>query len=657
MGMLLAVQTPVQAAPSAYVVNFCASSSNCNNGTVSVIDTATNAVTDTIQVGYSPTGVAVSPDGSQVYVANFCASSSCTSTGTVSVIDTASNTVTDTIAVGVSPQGVAVSPDGSRVYVADRCASSSTCPNGTVSVIDTAKNVVTATIAVGVGPGGVAVSPDGSQVYVANSGSNTVSVIDTATNAVTAVISVGSNPFGVAVSPDGSRVYVVNLCASSGCPNGTVSVIDTAKNVVTATIPVGGFPEGVAVSPDGSQVYVTNGGGTVSVIDTATNAVTGSAITVGSSPEGVAVSPDGSRVYVANSGSGTVSVIDTASDSVVTTITVGANPSSLGAFVGPGALIATNSSASGVEGEQISGMVPALTNTSSCATSDAVVQDPTRGTLVFDSGTGAYTYTPTSATYVGPDAFTWNGAVPGTCAAADNPTTPVSNVATVTFTLTVPLPVASDGSVTTAEGQAVTGQLSATGPSGQTLTYAVVTGPVHGTVTLTASTGAFSYTPAAGFAGADAFTFDTTDSGGTSNTATETVSVIAPPVASGGAVSTAEGQTVTGQLSATGSSGQTLTYVLVTEPGHGTVTLGASTGVFTYTPAAGFSGTDAFTFDAKDSGGTSNTATETVSVNAAPPAAPDTDGGGGALGLDSLGVLGAGFLFRRSRRKKRLSPG
>ncbi len=158
--------------------------------------------------------------------------------------------------------------------------------------------------------------------------------------------------------------------------------------------------------------------------------------------------------------------------------------------------------------------------------------------------------------------------------------------------------------------------------------------------------------------GADAFTFDVKDSGGTSNTATETVSVIAPPVASGSSVSTAEGQAVAGQLRASGSSGQALTYALVTEPVHGTITLVASTGAFTYTPAAGFSGVDSFTFDAKDSGDTSNTATEGIGVLATPRGGNHSSGGGcGSLGLDSLGVLGAGFLCRRSRRKKRLSPG
>ena len=339
---------------------------------------------------------------------------------------------------------------------------------------------------------------------MANNGSDTVSVIDTASNQVPATIAVGYEPVGVAVSPDGSQVYVTNQCASSSnCNNGTVSVIDTATNAVTATIPVGNAPLGVAVSPDGSQVYVTN------------------------------------QCASSSCPNGTVSVIDTTTDSVVTTITVGALPYSLG--VGPGALIATNSSGCGVEGEQISGTVPALTNSTGCATSDTVIQDPTHGSLDFDAATGAYTYTPSSATYVGPDAFTWNGMVSILCTEADNPTAPASNVGTVTFTLTVAPPVASDGSVSTAVGQAVAGQLRATAPSGQTLTYALVTGPVHGTVTLTASTGAFTYTPAGGFAGMDSFTFDAKDSGGTSNTATEAVSVVAPPPVAGGSSSSSSG--------------------------------------------------------------------------------------------------------------------
>jgi YVTN family beta-propeller protein len=91
------------------------------------------------------------------------------------VIDTATNTVTATVNVGVGPYGVAVNPDGTKVYVANLMSNN-------VSVIDTATNTVTATVNVGVGrPYGVAVNPAGTKVYVANYYFNNVSVIDTLT--------------------------------------------------------------------------------------------------------------------------------------------------------------------------------------------------------------------------------------------------------------------------------------------------------------------------------------------------------------------------------------------------------------------------------------------------------------------------------------------
>jgi len=51
------------AAPFGYVTNF-------PDGTVSVIDAATNTVVATIPVGNEPFGVAVTPDGTQAYVVN-----------------------------------------------------------------------------------------------------------------------------------------------------------------------------------------------------------------------------------------------------------------------------------------------------------------------------------------------------------------------------------------------------------------------------------------------------------------------------------------------------------------------------------------------------------------------------------------------------------
>ncbi len=85
-----AMAPSAEAAPFAYVVN-------SGDGTVSVIDTATNTVVGTpIPVGREPYGVAVTPDGKHAYVAN-------RGSNNVSVIDTATNLVVATVVVGNVP--------------------------------------------------------------------------------------------------------------------------------------------------------------------------------------------------------------------------------------------------------------------------------------------------------------------------------------------------------------------------------------------------------------------------------------------------------------------------------------------------------------------------------------------------------------------------
>jgi YVTN family beta-propeller protein len=68
---------------------------------VSVITTATGAVSAPITVGKQPNQVAITPDGKRVYVTN-------TMDGTVSVITTATGAVSPPITVGRYPEGVAI---------------------------------------------------------------------------------------------------------------------------------------------------------------------------------------------------------------------------------------------------------------------------------------------------------------------------------------------------------------------------------------------------------------------------------------------------------------------------------------------------------------------------------------------------------------------
>ncbi|GHH58204.1 YVTN family beta-propeller repeat protein [Lentzea cavernae] len=300
------VVTPAQAAPAGRVLGYVAN----NGGGVSVIDTATNAVSETIadSGGNSPYMAAVAFDGTRGYVTN-------SQHNTLTVIDTPTNTVDKAIPVGTLPAGVAVAPGGGFVYVTNYLG-------GTVSVVDTATLTVTATVAVGTNPDGVVVTKDGSAVYVTHdvTGAGKVSVIDTTSNTVAASIDVGSAATAIAGSADGTRMYVVNKLSNS------VSAIDVASRAVVGTAAVGITPHGIALAPNGTRGYVTNSqSDSVSVVDLATMTET-QTIAVGDRPISVALTPDGASAYVTNFDGNSVSVIDTASGTVTGAIAVGQRP-------------------------------------------------------------------------------------------------------------------------------------------------------------------------------------------------------------------------------------------------------------------------------------------------------------------------------------------
>jgi YVTN family beta-propeller protein len=137
--------------------------------------------------------------------------------GTVSVIDTASNTVTKTIEVGLHPTGMALSPRGDRVYVTN-------ANSDTVSVIDTGTDTVVQTLHVGEsGPGrtpilgsspnAVTVSPNGRTLYVANAAQNAIAVVDTdarGDDAVRGLIPTGWYPTAVALDATGDRLFIAS---------------------------------------------------------------------------------------------------------------------------------------------------------------------------------------------------------------------------------------------------------------------------------------------------------------------------------------------------------------------------------------------------------------------------------------------------------------
>ncbi|MBV7338824.1 tandem-95 repeat protein [Chloroflexi bacterium TSY] len=146
--------------------------------------------------------------------------------------------------------------------------------------------------------------------------------------------------------------------------------------------------------------------------------------------------------------------------------------------------------------------------------------------------------------------------------------------------------------------------------------------PSNGTLTLN-SDGSFDYTPNANFCGQDSFTYHANDGTDDSNVATVTIDVVCvndAPVAVDDAYTTNEDTVLNvpapGVLGNDSDpvEGDPLTAVLDNGPSNGTLTLNAD-GSFTYTPNAGFFGTDSFAYKANDGSDDSNVATVTITVN------------------------------------------
>ncbi len=208
--------------------------SNYNSDSVSVIDTASHTVIATVPGIPRPYGIVASPDGAKVFVAGQGSS--------VAVIDTATNLVETTINVGAGAGAVTVdiSPDGSTLYAIVFGPSE-------VAVIDTATLTVTNSFTFsGSFSRGVAVSADGARLYVAQRSSGQVMVLDAATGAEVVAIPVGTGPTGVAIDASGAKAYAVNSV------DGSVSVIDTTSNTVVMTIPLTAEPNstGRFITPD-----------------------------------------------------------------------------------------------------------------------------------------------------------------------------------------------------------------------------------------------------------------------------------------------------------------------------------------------------------------------------------------------------------------------
>ncbi len=168
---------------------------NVSSGTVSWIEKGSNSGPmavpggdwneTVIPVSRGSEGFDVSPDKKEIWVAN-------AGNGTVSIINTASKILTQTLDANVKGANrLKFTPDGKRVLI-----SSLNLPD--VAVFDAASRKELKRIKIGHGAAGIEMQPDGSRAYVACSPDGYVAVIDLHSLEIAGHIEAGQGPDGLA---------------------------------------------------------------------------------------------------------------------------------------------------------------------------------------------------------------------------------------------------------------------------------------------------------------------------------------------------------------------------------------------------------------------------------------------------------------------------
>ena len=253
-------------------------------------------------------------------------------------------------------------------------------------------------------------------------------------------------------------------------------------------------------------------------------------------------------------------------------------------------------------------------------TSVTIISAPNNGTAIANSTTGIVVYTNDGTS--GPDNFTYT--------IADDKSA-VSNTATVNINVAIdPLPTCNGTTLSPDQDTSITFDVVANSSPGgakslDPASVAITTDVTNGTTGINATTGIITYTPDAGYVGADSFTFTIDDDSQTCVPAAVNIDVLSTntaPVANNDSDISITTTTVNTALTINVKANDTddddianSTVTITNTPINGSANA-ETDGTVTYTPDTGYSGTDSFTYNLTDAGNVQS-ANATVSVTVA----------------------------------------
>ncbi|MCH8889171.1 beta-propeller fold lactonase family protein [Patescibacteria group bacterium] len=317
------VVAPESRAETAYVINEF-------DGTISVIDVATEIVTETVKIVTGGVGtsaldsIIVSPNKEHLYVTD-------RRTNKVIVVKVSDLSVVTEINVGNTPHGLTTTPSGHKLYVAN-------FDSNTVSVIDTETNTVASTIGVDRKPSDVTASPDGTKIYVTHrdelgiANKKRILIINVGDDTITENIDLlaPSRSRVTVFTPDGTKAFV-SIQGSN-----VVGVINTSLEKLIRTIQGMTNVDQMIVSSDGSMVYVVSATDLINtileskiyIINVQTEQLARQ-LSGFKAPRGISLTTDNSKLYVTEYQNDEIRIFDLNEDKVVKTISIGDMPTDI----------------------------------------------------------------------------------------------------------------------------------------------------------------------------------------------------------------------------------------------------------------------------------------------------------------------------------------
>jgi YVTN family beta-propeller protein len=274
---------------------------NSDISNVTVINSTTGNILDTIKLNGSPEDIAANPSTNKIYVA---------SGSGIDIIDGETDELSKTINPSnfFHPVAIAINQNTNRIYSVNEEKEWRSSTHGSLTVNDGKTDKLIYNISVGNSPSDIDINSNTNKIYVADKFSNTVYVIDEGSGRLLSNITVGRELESLAIDSLDNKIYVLYGFGKR------ISIINGVDNKIINTYTTDQEVDSIYMHPKTNNLYVTYPhNNTLSIINAKEWNTTASILvhdaTLSPIFSDIDYNPTTNTIYVVDGGEETVSII------------------------------------------------------------------------------------------------------------------------------------------------------------------------------------------------------------------------------------------------------------------------------------------------------------------------------------------------------------